>query len=657
MDSWGWMNPHNDLWARDDGSANGIGNTNGGSTNSFAGQNNDTSQAALINEFRFAAAKSIRTSVIILAAFNVVAAFATAVGIIWHSYATKKRKDPRFKFLCVGINGRAMRRLVKLTCTRACGFTFVAPAETFPLVLSVGIVVQGITFAVAQSTGLKSMLILGCTTTSQMMLPAVFIVPYIQFVFGLEVTSRALRQQPFAGRGKWTVAGCLAIVGTLLLVTFVVTLFIRPPNFCFGSLFWFVQRWKAGVFILLIVIAATLLVCTVIIAWRLHNNCQIDESERVAASRMVYYLTMAIISTVFMIPFFYTIVFNDLRTAGSQPLNLSMIASVVANLSGLLTGGLHLFLRANCLATIGAREQCEKDRKKLKEGIRVWPGDYDYNSNAGSPSRSRAPERLDSSVAYGKMEEERIESPTGTPTYDSRNAPRLPALRPPTVPSGPTIVEPTPPASTLQVIKDQIRKSTYSLFPRDSSGARSFTLLPATTYSPNATTPRGEKFIDNDDDMQSLVPPPLVHAGGVRHRRDSSMHSHATVQIGLRFSNAEDAPALNSRYFRDSEEVHVLGCPLEREKDGSKRPSPLNAAVTNSYDGESTLIGSSAARDSGPTLNSAVYTPFSPKSRITSPKGVGFDTPKRMASLQRAGKERCYKPDCDCDLLHKPDWI
>lgn len=171
MDSWGWMNPHNDLWARDDGSANGIGNTNGGSTNSFAGQNNDTSQAALINEFRFAAAKSIRTSVIILAAFNVVAAFATAVGIIWHSYATKKRKDPRFKFLCVGINGRAMRRLVKLTCTRACGFTFVAPAETFPLVLSVGIVVQGITFAVAQSTGLKSMLILGCTTTSQMMLP------------------------------------------------------------------------------------------------------------------------------------------------------------------------------------------------------------------------------------------------------------------------------------------------------------------------------------------------------------------------------------------------------------------------------------------------------------------------------------------------------
>ncbi|KAM0275063.1 hypothetical protein ACHAQH_007583 [Verticillium albo-atrum] len=637
MDSWGWMDPHNDLWARDDGSANGIDNTNGGSTNSFAAQNNDTSQAALVNEFRFAAAKSIRTSVIILAAFNVVAAFATAVGILWHSYAMKKRKDPRFKFF-------------------TCGFTFVATAETFPLVLSLGIVIQGITFAVAQSTGLKSMLILGCTITSQMMLPAVFIVPYIQFVFGLEVTSRALRQQPFAGRGKWTVAGCLAIVGTLLLITFVVTLFIRPPNFCFASLFWFVQRWKDGVFILLILIAATLLICTAIIFWRLHNNCHIEESERVAASRMVYYLVMAIISTVFMIPFFYTLVFKDLRTAGAQPLNLSMIASVVANLSGLLTGGLHLFLRANCLATIGAREKCEKDRKKLKEGIRVWPGDYDYSSSAGSPSRSRAPERLDSNAAYGKTEEERIESPAGTPTYDSRNVPRLPALRSPTTP-GPALVEPTRPPSTLQVIKDQIRKSTYSLFPRDSSGARSFTLLPATTYSPNTTTPRGEKFMDDDDDMQSLVPPPLVHAGGVRHRRDSSMHSHATVQIGLRFSNAEDASNLDSRYFRDSEEIHVLGCPLEREKDASKRPSPLNAPTSYSDDGDATLIGSSAARDSGPTLNSAVYTPYSPKSRITSPKGVGFDTPKRMASPQAAGKERCYKRDCDCDLLHKPDWI
>ncbi|KAM0335820.1 hypothetical protein ACHAQA_000870 [Verticillium albo-atrum] len=636
MDSWGWTDPQTNLWARDDGSANGIDNTNGGSTSSFATQNNDTSQAALINEFRFAAAKSIRTSVIILAAFNVAAAFATALGILWHSYATKKRKDPKFKFL-------------------TCGFTFVAPAETFPLVLSLGIVVQGITFAVAQSTGLKSMLILGCTITSQMMLPAVFIVPYIQFVFGLEVTSRALRQQPFAGRGKWTVAGCLAIVGTLLLITFVVTLFIRPPNFCFGSLFWFVQRWKDGVLVLLILIASTLLICTGIIFWRLHNTCHIDEAERTAASRMVYYLTMAIISTVFMIPFFYTLVFKDLRTAGAQPLNLSMIASVVANLSGLLTGGLHLFLRANCLATIGAREKCEKDRRKLKEGIRVWPDNYDYGSNAGSPSRSRAPERLDSNAIYGKTEEERIESPAGTPTYDNLNPPRLPALQSPITP-GPRLLEPTPPASTLQVIKDQIRKSTYSLFPRDSSGARSFTLLPATTYSPNATTPRGEKFID--DDMESLVPPPLVHAGGVRHRRDSSMHSHATVQIGLRFSNAEDAPPLNSRFFRDSEEIHVLGCPLEREKDASKRPTPLNALGSDSDDeGEATLIGSSVARSSGPTLNSAVYTPYSPKTRITSPKGVGFDTPKRLASPLAADKERCYKRDCDCDLLHKPDWI
>lgn len=56
-------------------------------------------------------------------------------------------------------------------CFRTHGFTFVGPAESFPLVLSVGIVVQGIVFAIAQSTGLDHLLTLGCTITSQMMLP------------------------------------------------------------------------------------------------------------------------------------------------------------------------------------------------------------------------------------------------------------------------------------------------------------------------------------------------------------------------------------------------------------------------------------------------------------------------------------------------------
>jgi hypothetical protein len=61
---------------------------------SSGGQNQ--SQAAIINEFRFAAAKSIRTSTIILAAFNAIAAFTTAFGILYECYTARKRNRRRY---------------------------------------------------------------------------------------------------------------------------------------------------------------------------------------------------------------------------------------------------------------------------------------------------------------------------------------------------------------------------------------------------------------------------------------------------------------------------------------------------------------------------------------------------------------------------------
>lgn len=128
---------------------------------------------------------------------------------------------------------------------------------------------------------------------------AVFIVPYIQLVFGLEVVIRSLqRKVPFPPRGKWNVTICIAIVGTLLLVTYLVTHFIRPPNFCFASLFWFLQRYRRGALILFSLIAVVLLASTVIIFLKLHRNASIDSVERVAASRMVFYLSLGFISSV-----------------------------------------------------------------------------------------------------------------------------------------------------------------------------------------------------------------------------------------------------------------------------------------------------------------------------------------------------------------------
>jgi hypothetical protein len=51
-----------------------------------------------LNGLKFSAARSIRTSTIVLASFNIIAAFATALGILCDSYFRKRRNDESFKF-------------------------------------------------------------------------------------------------------------------------------------------------------------------------------------------------------------------------------------------------------------------------------------------------------------------------------------------------------------------------------------------------------------------------------------------------------------------------------------------------------------------------------------------------------------------------------
>jgi len=364
----GWLESRGDTPSFGQGRNNFNGSGNGlfqANTNQSFNQFNQQS-----NRFAFAAAKSIRTSTIILAIFNIIAAFATAVGIIFDSYYRKKRNDKKFRF-------------------RQQGFTFVPEGEVYPLVISFCIVVQSITFAVAQSTGLEKLFGTGCTLLAQLMLPgkwearasfdidgtlttttAVFLAPYTQLVFGIDVAARALRKkdQPFAPRGKWDVTICLAIVGMLCLINFLVANFDRSENFCLLSLFWFIEHYAKGGFALFVGITSTLVICVGIIFTKLTRSIKVEVTARVAASRMVYYLALGILSNGFMIPWFYVMVFYP-PDERPNALNLAMIASVVANVSGLMTGGLYLFLKSNTLSTIGPRDKAgeyEKRRQRYK---------------------------------------------------------------------------------------------------------------------------------------------------------------------------------------------------------------------------------------------------------------------------------------------------
>ena len=59
-----------------------------------------------------------------------------------------------------------------------------------------------------------------------------------------------------------------------------------------------------------------------------------------------------------IVPFFLYLTFsNPIDDDGNLGLTLSMIATVVANVTGLMTGGLHLFLRSNTIGTIGPKNK------------------------------------------------------------------------------------------------------------------------------------------------------------------------------------------------------------------------------------------------------------------------------------------------------------
>ncbi|KAH6655119.1 hypothetical protein BKA67DRAFT_226745 [Truncatella angustata] len=639
-------------------SANSAYGMNMSMANSSAGvlqASSSNSTYAVINQLKFLAAKSIRSSAIILAVFNTIAAFATAMGILYDCYQRAKRNSPRGQ------------KVSLLTCVKG--------AETYPFFLSLAIVIQGIIFAVSQSRGLDGLFAKGCALISQFMLPAVFIVPFLQLIFGIELTLRGFRRIPFPSRGHWTVAICLAVWSTLLVITGLVTFFIPSADFCFASLFWFVAKWAEGGFALFTVISVVLVGCVITVFLKLTRHSTIETSTRVEASRMVYFLSVAIVSNVFLVPFFAYLTFsNPNDNDGNNGLTLSMIAQVVANVSGLMNGGLHLCFRANIISTIAPKDKlAEYERQQLKHKIRKADPGYDFSSIALQPvSSPKTLQRVDSEETlvkrYEKDEEALIESPS-TKAYEYSPTPLRSNGVFPTI-SIPRAPEPAElPNATPSISFPKRRPSTsYSLFPNQNiANTQSITILPPTTYSP----------VENNnnslfDDFNSLKPPPSIKS---RHLRNSSLVSSATVQIGLRFSNVADMPPMAASNVKNAERVHNLDCPkairptpMASFSPASEPVSPFEPSSPISQVSSRDPVKNARMKTLPPvprqvtlmqetplapedeegslTLSSAVYRPESPTKKVPSPKGVGFQfpPPKRVNTTPVQNSSRTAPP-------------
>jgi hypothetical protein len=388
----------------------------------------------------------------------------------------------------------------------------------------------------------------------------------------------------------------------------------------------------------------------------------IDEEERVAGSRMIYYIILAIVPNVgsacfrmgldplacvlipkqaLMIPFFTYVSFGyqffDRSHIGPT---LSLIATVVANVTGLMTGGLYLFLRSSTISPISPKNKLDEyERQQTQYQIGIPKNGADSDSPVMKPAattqwlRSAEQEKFtgDGNISFKELEGS---TPFGNP-YDTHYSQRRNAFKHNLIVQNQNLTQ-TP------SFKSSWRKpiSSYGLWPgRIQTNRASKPVLPSTVFPWNGTSQ------PSDDCCDMLQLPPPIQPPGFRHKRDSSMASHATVQIGLRISNVEDARPITSSTAGGMETIHSLDCPRNPRFASANRPSPLmtSGSSTRSLSPPRPLEvdtamktlppvpqGPQAEADRPLILNPTVYNPNSPtKGKVPSPKGVGFNVPPR----------------------------
>lgn len=362
----------------------------------------------------------------------------------------------------------------------------------------------------------------------------------------------------------------------------------------------------------------------------------------------------------------------------------------MANVSGLMTGGLYLFLKSSTLSTIGPGDKVgEYQKRRAKYKVRRESYDSDEDDQALRSVRKQAGLRRRSSEAsldrYEKDEERGGRRPVSSFYDDGRDPLRSNAAFP---------LEPMPQppkaarVSTVSSAFNHMRMRSYALFPGGAPSVKSsLTLLPSTTYSSNS----------NEVLSNNLRPPPSMRSlANGRHRRDSSLVSTATVQIGLRFSSMDDIPPVaQSKVVVNDAKVHTLDCPLLQKKDtDSPRPTAL-ISPGSAPDQKDTLVTKAVPRDpvkaakmktlppvpktGAPivvdlddidassddsdtelddeppvlTLKPQVYAPPSPtKNKLPSPKGVGFTMVSKSNSTGSNSSKA--KPATEAT---KGDWI
>ncbi|KAF2428056.1 hypothetical protein EJ08DRAFT_327698 [Tothia fuscella] len=518
------------------------------------------------------------------------------------------------------------------------------PAESFPMILGLVIILQQATFVAIQSRALDSVFVQLCNVSSQAVMIEIFVTAYLHLVFGMEMTIRALKQnRPFAPKRRFTTAICCAAALFLTLATWVATRLRKPTSRCFGDLiFRSIKSASLGITLCAILIPS-FLVMAGIIGYQLYRNVRIDQNERIAGTRMVYYLVLSAILYIMIMPFWIQ---ARLETFDSN-LTSSGVAEFVLFTSGAAIAFAHMFLRANAARTaIKPVKTPWVARRKFRL---CGPSDLEL-MNISSPlgESSFQPNdrvsdiwaRQEAEKGQAKMSEVTLPSSSYTPKQShakkaSWPLPEQGPLTPPKSAALPKVSERSPispktVAITKTLPSHKRNQQSYSLFP-GSDDVR----LPATIYSPNSqaysprtklpTIPASSADVNpflakltspsvTDIREASLDPPNQPWAP--RHRRGSSADSSATVQIGIRFSAAPSA--LTATALRGSSTQIPKRPSLRAVIDNMTpmKPQPSVAQIPTSH----------------PIQDATLQSPFNPK----------WDFPQSMPVDERTSNTSSY---------------
>jgi hypothetical protein len=365
-----------------------------------------------------------------------------------------------------------------------------------------------------------------------------------------------------------------------------------------------------------------------------------------------------------MIPFFVNITFGDLEASATQAMEVAMIASVVANLSGIMTGGLYLFLRGGRYSSAGKDADSALCNQEFEKGNQAEKsqGFEDSNGRQSFPPAPYSPSVYPPSGSRPQTAANGKRAISSTPfdgllkSLRDTNGFFLSAQSP---------IESTPvPDVPVGPPKDQHQETRQRAFLAESIAPQSpgGYLLPAATYVPDQENmPLGLEPVD------LLMPPPLHLPGSAGwHRRESSLGSSATVQIGLRLSNMGDAETAESQdTLRLETSAPRSPSPLSSVPSSRRSPSSLSdkdqqsapdALLTDPRDKKLPDLPMTPSPGEKPRLEGSIYSPKMQSSRIrqASPKGVGFS---QQVGRNSPSRLRGQKFSDNLSPIESAEWI